>query len=223
MRLLKHRTITGKISLKTGLHIGGGGETIQIGGMDNPIIKSPLKDYPYPYVPGSSLKGKMRSLLEWKEGKLGTKRGNENGPCDCGTCLICRIFGTAGSEESNQGPTRIIIRDAFLTKESITRLETLRQEKGLIYAEEKQENTIDRVKGTSKNLRTTERVPAGIDFVFEIVLRVFEGDNEGEMMEKVREALRLVQADALGGSGSRGYGKVEFVACQDESGKEFAV
>lgn len=62
MKLLKHRVITGKILLKTGLHIGGGGETIQIGGMDNPIIKSPLNDYPY--IPGSSLKGKIRSLLE---------------------------------------------------------------------------------------------------------------------------------------------------------------
>jgi CRISPR-associated protein Csm3 len=99
----------------------------------------------------------------------------------------------------------------------------MRQEKGLMYAEEKYENSIDRLRGTAKNPRPTERVPAGIDFEFEIVLRVFDADNEEEIMSKVREALRLVQADALGGSGSRGYGKVEFVACKDENGVEFAI
>lgn len=133
------------------------------------------------------------------------------------------MFGVSGAEENQQGPSRIIVRDAHLTPESEKALNRMRQEKGLIYAEEKYENSIDRLKGTAKNPRPTERVPAGIDFEFEIVLRVFDEDDEAAMMEKVREALRLVQADALGGSGSRGYGKVEFVACKDESGKEFAV
>jgi CRISPR-associated protein Csm3 len=216
MKLLKHRVITGTILVKTGLHIGGGSETIQIGGMDNPVIKNPLSSYPY--IPGSSLKGKMRSLLEWKYDK--SLDGN---PCKCSQCDICRIFGTSGAEESTLGPTRIIVRDAHLTPQSRDALNHMRQEKGLIYAEEKYENSIDRLKGTAKNPRPTERVPAGIDFDFEIVLRVFDGDDELEMMNKVREALRLMQADALGGSGSRGYGKVEFVACKDETGVGFAV
>jgi len=216
MKLLHHRAITGTILLKTGLHIGGGGETIQIGGMDNPIIKNPLNSYPY--IPGSSLKGKMRSLLEWKYDK--SPDGN---PCKCSQCDICRIFGTSGAEESLLGPTRIIVRDAHLTLSSREELDRMRQEKGLIYVEEKYENSIDRLKGTAKNPRPTERVPAGINFAFEIVLRVFEGDNEEEMMKRVKEALRLVQADALGGSGSRGYGKVEFVACKVESGAEFTL
>ena len=119
MKLLKHRTITGKILLRTGLHIGGGSETIQIGGMDNPIIKSPLNDYPY--IPGSSLKGKMRSLLEWKYDK--SPDGN---PCKCSQCDICKIFGTSGSEESTLGPTRIIVRDAHLTEKSRDDLEHMR-------------------------------------------------------------------------------------------------
>jgi CRISPR-associated protein Csm3 len=216
MKLLKHRMITGKILLQTGLHIGGGGETIQIGGMDNPIIKNPLNDYPY--IPGSSLKGKMRSLLEWKYDK--SPDGN---PCKCSQCDICRIFGTSGAEESKLGPTRIIVRDAHLTPQSREALNRMRQEKGLIYAEEKYENSIDRLKGTAKNPRPTERVPAGIDFEFEIGLRVFEGDKEEELMGKVKEALQLVQADALGGSGSRGYGKVVFVDCKDESGTGFSL
>jgi CRISPR-associated protein Csm3 len=216
MKLLKHRTISGKISIKTGLHIGGGSETIQIGGMDNPIIKSPLNQYPY--IPGSSLKGKMRSLLEWKYDK--SQDGN---PCKCSQCDICRIFGTSGAEESTLGPTRIIVRDAHLTQESMESLNRMRQEKGLIYAEEKYENSIDRLKGTAKNPRPTERVPAGTDFEFEIVLRAFDPDDEAAMMEKVKEALQLVQRDALGGSGSRGYGKVAFIACKDESGVDFTL
>ena len=93
----------------------------------------------------------------------------------------------------------------------------------MIYAEEKYENSIDRLKGTAKNPRPTERVPAGIDFDFEIVLRVFDTDQETELMKKVQEALRLVQADALGGSGSRGYGKVEFIDCKDENGAELTL
>ena len=218
MKLLKHRVITGKILLQTGLHIGGGGETIQIGGMDNPIIKSPLNNYPY--IPGSSLKGKMRSLLEWKDcdahDHMKPGNGKSGNPCDCAQCPICKIFGVSGSGESEQGPTRIIVRDAYLTEESRARLQRMREEKGLIYAEEKYENSIDRLRGTAKNPRPTERVPAGINFDFEIIVRLFEEDNEQELMDKVKEALRLVQSDALGGSGSRGYGKVQFVATQDD-------
>lgn len=213
MKLLTHRVITRRIHLKTGLHIGGGGETIEIGGMDNPIIKNPLDNYPY--IPGSSLKGKMRSLLEWKDDK--SRDGN---PCACAACDICKIFGTSGARKHAQGPTRIIVRDAHLTEKSRERLNVMRQEKGLIYAEAKHENSIDRLKGTAKNPRPTERVPAGIDFDFEIVLRVFEGDRADDLLERVREALGLVEMDALGGSGSRGYGKVEFRDCRDETGSE---
>lgn len=225
MKLLKHRVITSKIFLKTGLHIGGGGETIQIGGMDNPIIKNPLNDYPY--IPGSSLKGKMRSLLEWRycETHEHMKPGNRKSgsPCDCADCEICTIFGVSGSEENRLGPSRIIVRDARLTEDSQKLLQKMKEEKGLIYAEEKYENSIDRLKGTAKNPRPTERVPAGIDFDFEIVLRVFDKDDEQRMLNRVKEALRLVQVDALGGSGSRGYGKVEFVSCKDENGTEFSL
>lgn len=204
MRLVKHRSITGRINLKTGLHIGGTSDTIEIGGMDNPIIRGALDDFPY--IPGSSLKGKMRSLLEWKYGKFS---GNGN-PCQCGQCDICRVFGVAGSENNQLGPTRMLVRDARLTPEAQKRLERMRAEKGLLYAEEKYENAIDRLKGVAKHPRPVERVPAGITFDFEIVLRVFDDDDEKKMLELVWEGLELVRMDALGGMGSRGYGKVEF-------------
>ncbi len=224
MRLLKHCVVTGRILLKTGLHIGGGSETIQIGGMDNPVVKNPLGEFPY--IPGSSLKGKMRSLLEWKycgdHDHMKPGNGKSGNPCDCASCPICTIFGVSGAEENQQGPTRIIVRDAYLTPKSQEALKRMREEKGLIYVEEKYENSIDRIRGTAKNPRPTERVPAGIDFEFEIVLRIFEGDDEKAMLGKVKEGLRLLQADALGGSGSRGYGKVEFVDCRSD-GQEFTL
>ena len=148
------------------------------------------------------------------------KSGN---PCDCSHCEVCKLFGVSGAEENTQGPSRIVFRDARLTEESRLRLQKLKEERGLIYAEEKYENSIDRLTGTAKNPRPTERVPAGINFEFEIVLRVFDGDDEPKMVNTVKEALRLVRADALGGSGSRGYGKVEFLNCKDEGGTEFVL
>jgi CRISPR type III-A-associated RAMP protein Csm3 len=54
--------ITGGIRLVTGLHIGGAAAGLDIGGVDNPIIRHPVTREPY--IPGSSLRGKIRALLE---------------------------------------------------------------------------------------------------------------------------------------------------------------
>lgn len=55
--------ISGILECVTGTRIGGTQEKFEIGGIDNPVIKDPLTDLPY--IPGSSLKGKLRHLLEW--------------------------------------------------------------------------------------------------------------------------------------------------------------
>lgn len=107
---------------------------------------------------------------------------------------------TALAASSRPSPTRIIVRDAYLTEKSRNRLHAMREEKGLIYAKAKHENSIDRLKGTAKNPRPIERVPAGIDFDFEIVLRVFDGDVKDALVDRVKEALSFVEMDALGGS-----------------------
>ena len=60
MKLVRIYTITGTIETVTGLHIGAGKDSIEIGGMDNPVIKHPHTGEHY--IPGSSLKGKVRSL-----------------------------------------------------------------------------------------------------------------------------------------------------------------
>lgn len=211
MKLLKYKKITGIICCITGLHIGGSAETIEIGGIGNPIIRHPINDFPY--IPGSSLKGKIRSLLEWYLDKV-EPDGSVHKWCGDNECPICRIFGTSAGEESQTGPTRLIVRDAILTEESQKKLIELREKKGLLYAEAKWENVINRL-NASANPRQIERVPAGIEFTFEMTYRVFDGINEQgknideELFKNVEKGLELLQQDALGGSGSRGYGKIE--------------
>ncbi|MCX7679132.1 MAG: type III-A CRISPR-associated RAMP protein Csm3 [Spirochaetes bacterium] len=199
------KKITGKIKLLTGLHIGAGSETIEIGGIDNPVIKDPRTGLPY--IPGSSIKGKMRSLLETSEKKFGGKDKDKNGPCNCGKidCLICKVFGNT-NKDSKTGITRAVFRDCFLDDESIRML----NERNLTATEAKMENTIDRIRGTAYNPRTTERVIAGLSFDFEIALRILSGDDEKQIKEFIKKGLNLLQMDALGGSGSRGYGKIKF-------------
>lgn len=214
LQLKGYKVIKGTITCKTGLHIGGTAETIEIGGMDNPIIKHPISQLPY--IPGSSIKGKMRSLLEWKldnfqpDGDVHQYGGRK---CEREKCSICRIFGTS-SDKAQIGPSRLIVRDAFLTEDSQAKLEDLKKKKGLMYVEEKTENTINRLSARA-NPRTQERVPADIVFDFEMIYRLFELNNdEGKVDEElfgyVKEGIKLIATDALGGSGSRGYGKVEF-------------
>ena len=115
MKLAGLKTIRGRIRVLTGLHIGGSSESIEIGGLDNPIIKDPLPESNAPYIPASSLKGKMRSLIEIKDGRLGSKR--KGNPCDCGSCEVCAVFGTSAVNRPEElGPTRIVVRDAHLSE-----------------------------------------------------------------------------------------------------------
>ncbi len=201
MRLKKILKIEGKIHCVTPMHIGTSKEEMEIATMDNPVIKNPVNGEPY--VPGSSLKGRMRSLLEVKAGKYG-----ENGkPCGCGEqeCLVCRIFGPHSSNKP-LGPTRIIVRDAFFDEETRSSF----SDPNSAHPEAKWETMVRRDSGSAENPRQVERVPTSSKFDFEIAIQIFEGDNENEMVEFVKDGLRLVQETYLGGYGSRGSGKVRF-------------
>ena len=208
LKLIKYVSISGNLRCKTGLRIGGSKEDLEIGGMDNPIIRDPVDKLPY--LPGSSLKGKIRSLLEYKYG-----RGQEGHPCRCARpldeCPVCTIFGPHMSPSHGLGPSRIIVRDAQISEGSRKRLEKLQTEEGLQYAEVKTENIIDRRTNTARHggLRTQERVPKDTEFDLNISLRIFEGDDEKKMVEYIREAMDMLEQDYLGGSGTRGYGWVE--------------
>jgi CRISPR-associated protein Csm3 len=206
----KYRIIKGTLHCETGLRIGGSKENIEIGGLENTIIRHPITDEPY--IPGSSLKGKVRSLLEYKFDRRDSQnrpKGKTDGePCQCGRCQICRVFGPHKNTRHELGPTRVLFRDAGLTAAAREWLQEAQTTRGLFYAEVKTENMIDRNIGVAEHPRTQERVPAGASFDFEISIRIFEGDNEEEIVGFVKSGLDLLQQDYLGASGSRGYGKV---------------
>lgn len=207
MKLLKVRTIRGHIRVITGLHIGASTENIEIGGLDNPIIKDPLPDSNAPYIPGSSLKGKLRSLLEMKEGRFVNEGRQKGNPCNCGQkdCPVCPVFGTSAADRPEDlGPTRIVVRDSHLSEEWGDRFK-----KGDLPMEVKYENAINRITGVA-NPRPLERVPAGVDFDFNIAFKVFENDPD-EYFTTVLKSMRLLELDALGGAGSRGCGQIKFI------------
>lgn len=203
MKLKEYAGIKGKIICKTGLRIGGTVETVGIGETDNPIIRHPVSRRPY--IPGSSLKGKLRSLLEIKY----SPRTQETGrPCDCAECEICALFG-CGDPRKGKEPTRLIFRDALLTKESA---ESLNDALPGSFVEVKTEIAMDRKKGSTRtgSLRQQERVPEGTEFHFTISVRMFEED-EGDRrlyFDRLGEAFEMLEKDYLGGSGTRGYGQV---------------
>lgn len=204
--LQKHVAVSGTLTLLSGTRIGGSKEELEIGGMDNPVIRDPVSKEPY--VPGSSIKGKLRSLLEYKYGK----QGQEGRPCGCASpgCPVCTLFGPHFTPSHGLGPSRLIVRDATLTAQSRETLSKLKDE-GLPMVEVKSENWIDRRTGVAGRggLRTQERVPRNTQFEFNISMRVFEGDNEAQHIKWVKEALDFLQKEALGGSGTRGYGWVK--------------
>jgi len=205
-KLEKHIHINAKLICKTGLHIGGTETGMAIGGAEGPVIKDSMGR---PYIPGSSLKGKMRSMLEYKY-----KRGNDGNPCGCGldlnTCPVCTIFGPHKNVRHQLGPTRIIVRDASLSEKSLEDWETARSE-GRDFTATKTETMIDRNTGMASrgSLRTQERVNAGTEFQLSITLRILEGDDEARIVGFVKEGIDLINKDYLGGSGTRGYGWVE--------------
>ena len=194
-----------EIELIDGTRIGGAGGTLEIGGIDSNLsaLKDPISGHPY--IPGSSLKGKLRSTLE-KELGLG-QRGE---PCRCGRtdCFVCRIFGAHMNPRAESGTSRLMVRDARFSEE-YRQIWVTRLSEGQPTFEVKTENTIDRQRGTALNPRTQERVPAGARFSAELILKVFEGDDDTGMVAKLKNALAIVERfDSLGAGGSRGSGRI---------------
>lgn len=192
MKLLETIVIKGILEVKTGLHIGGIKESFKIGGLDSPVIR--IAGEGDPYIPGSSLKGKIRFLLEKKYGDEEEK--------------IRKLFGPKPNEKESKEITRIIFRDCYIKKENLKNV-----------TEIKPENTIDR--NTLKaNPRFIERVVPGTKFEVELVINFYEKDDKNELLKTLKEGLELLQENYLGGSGSRGYGKVDVSNIIDEINKK---
>ena len=183
-RLVKKIKIETSITLLTGLHIGGSKENVEIGGIDNPVIKLASKDG-QPYIPGSSIKGKMRCLLEQAAGSpevgLDSKVNN--------------LFGIATNGrngEQDSRPSKVIVRDAMLTEASAKDLREC-DSLDMPYTENKFENVIDRVRGVAEHPRQSERVPAGAKFNLEMVVNVWDDDNEEELMALLKKGMNMLE------------------------------
>ena len=209
IKLVKKIFIDGKIECLTGLHIGGSDQALSIGGVDNVILRDPISNLPY--IPGSSIKGKMRALLEKfynlakndDDNPVYIPKSNEENE---DAVRLGKLFGVP-AESDFEEPTRLIVRDSKITDETKEKLEKL--ETDFPYTEVKTEVVINRV--TSKaNPRQMERVPAGSEFEFQFIINIYNDDKEKEMIKEIFKCMKLLQDDYLGGSGSRGYGRIKF-------------
>jgi CRISPR-associated protein Csm3 len=197
----------------TALHIGAAESSISIGGVDNPVIRDPLSNRPY--IPGSSLKGKARSLLERRHGLDQNQSIGQvyihvcKSETEYSSCPVCRLFGIPAPSGGDRWfcLTRLRVSDAFLSDDSAAALDSASLD--LPYTEVKTEAAIDRITSAASP-RNMERVPAGAIFgPTRVSLMLYEGD-DSTLLRTLVEGLELVQADYLGGSGSRGSGRVAF-------------
>jgi CRISPR-associated RAMP protein, csm3 family len=198
--------IEGKLEVVTGLHIGGSSAFAAIGAVDSPVVRNSRDNQPM--IPGSSLKGKMRSLLARQRNQKisGSQDEDEEG--------ILRLFGSAKKENVRVG--RLIFSDLFLSE----------QDSLDSPVEIKFENSINRLTAIA-NPRQLERVIPGTGFSLKLLYELKDttereqGKNPGyyqgaeeEWIQKdfqsLIDGMKLLELDYLGGSGTRGYGQVRF-------------
>lgn len=221
--------IHGILKVETGLHIGGNSVNSSVGGTVAVVVRHPFNNQPY--IPGSSLRGKIRSLLE-------TVRGDEkDNPVEGGfsfkdepkdepkeaekeknipalagknpSSKLGKLFGVA-AEVVDKTASRLIVQDAHLTQNSVNKLKNVLKNTDMPLTEVKAEVWIDRITTAADHLRYIERVPAGFEFDFKMILTLLPGDSKEEFLKLISEGMRLLQYDSLGGKGSRGGGKVTF-------------
>ena len=208
--------ISGEIEAVTGLHIGGATGGLDIGGVDLPVLRHPGTQEPY--IPGSSLRGKLRSLLDRHiptqlnqsigQVKIHSCKASE----EYAQCVVCKLFGLPGERDFAE-PARLIVRDVHLSPDAA---QALRDKKaGLPFTEVKTEVAIDRVTSAASP-RQNERVPAGAVFApCEMIFSIYSlNGNSYEadlpLLRQIANAMELLEDDYLGGQGSRGSGKIKF-------------
>jgi CRISPR-associated protein Csm3 len=199
-KLIKKIKVTAELEVLTGLHIGDSADNVEIGGVDNPIVRRTIDNVPY--IPGSSIKGKIRSLLEQIAGSAEVGGNDE----------INNLFGFAKDNK----PSKIIVRDAYLEENSKNELDNS-EFTDMPYSEVKFENVIERITGKAKHPRQTERIPAGAKFTVEFVVNVWSNDNEDKLFGLFEKGIKALENDYLGGSGSRGYGQVKLGELKKET------
>jgi CRISPR-associated protein Csm3 len=233
MKLTDIKKLEGKIVLKSGLHIGSGNMEMHIGGTDSPVIKHPHTLEPY--IPGSSLKGKVRSLLEMESGLMIYTGGEvvsgkilqkdevkNNSELKSKAEAILKIFGSSGADKDDEsmfGPTRVSFADCYLDDDWRKKAKDNRW----LLTEEKSENVINRIEGTAEHPRFIERVTEGAKFNFLLTFKILE-EGDSELFDDVLlKGLKLLEMDALGGNGSRGYGRIAFEFDDEEINEKFKI
>lgn len=193
--------ISGTIEIVTGLHIGGSSAFSAIGAVDSPVIMDTRTNQPM--IPGSSLKGKMRALLAKQYNTAIAKTADDDAEC------LTNLFGSAKSKKES----RVLFTDMFLDN-----LDELKRA-GLTGATEvKFENAISRMTAVA-NPRQIERVVRGAQFPMQLIYEYTDKTDEETLLQDFRilkEGFKLLEYDYLGGSGSRGYGRVKFLDLEAE-------
>jgi CRISPR-associated protein Csm3 len=207
-------TVTADLVAVSGLRIGGSLPGLAIGGVDLPVIRDPVTSYPY--IPGSSLRGKMRALLDrwhgnepnWRVGTVFMHLPDNQQDYDASP--VARLFGVMPNDQfTNLRPTRLLVRDVYLDQDEATRLREATRG-GLLYTESKMEAAIDRLTSAASP-RTIERVLASTIFrPFSASITLYDEDDAGEYLGLLLRGMRLLEDDYLGGHGSRGSGEIAF-------------
>lgn len=196
-KLIGKLIITGTIIVETGLAIGGSKSGIDIGALDNPVIKYRKGNKDVPYIPGSSLKGKLRALLAKVAGTADEKEDKSLiGKEESNFKYLATVFGYAPDKGEASGEALLKVRDCFL--EAGCRGET----------EEKMENSIHRITGKA-NPRPIERVLPDSVFRVDMCLDVYKENETKEQLKLIDLAFELLNQDYLGGGGTRGNGRVK--------------
>lgn len=224
--------ISGEIISLTGLHIGGNSTEMSIGGADHVVVRDPITNYPY--LPGSSLRGKLRSLYERTHGEMTVKLKKDRdgktvkfkdlgkwladkwgfdaaGPSTDPESMSSKLFGVAIDKQNNDDLDKMILQRLLVRDAKLSNPEELEKAKNtdMPLTEVKTEVAIDRI--TSKaNPRQIERVPAGARFCFEFIVNLYGTDDRKNYLNTLFQCMELLQDDYLGGHGSRGYGRIAF-------------
>lgn len=209
MSIKKIIEFNGTMTIKSGVHIGGNDNGTKVGGCDNPVIRNPLTNDPY--IPGSSIKGALRSCAEKMPAYAGKIRNGK--PCGCGqeTCMVCKLFGAHMNMRAASGEPRLIVRDMNLSPDFLDRvMESGGSRSDII--ETKTSTMIDRSTNTAAggSFHNMERVAAGTVFDCSFSLKVMDKDNEAELINFFKKCLSIVEATGIGGKVTSGSGQVEF-------------
>lgn len=191
--------ITGKIKIMTGLHIGGSKEFSAIGAVDSPVMRDTYSNMPF--IPGSSLKGKLRFLLQEKYGKKARDEKTNHNDDDL---RVKRLFGSSNDKKDEKSfKSRLYFSDSFISNEKDLNKMGIEQ-----MTEVKFENTINRFTAIA-NPRQIERVISGTEFDMSVIYNADSKEDLREDIKNLKEAFELLEYDYLGGNGSRGYGRVK--------------